>query len=165
VYTIHKTAEVGNIFNFGIQKSKDTNFSFANEKGEQQFVHLGSYGIGVTRLMGVLAENFSDERGLVWPDAVAPFRVYLARLGADEQVVLAADKLYAVLESWGVTVLYDDTDRRPGEKFADADLLGMPHRIVVSAKTVEAGTYEYKKRNEQDSELLSHEELKIKLTR
>jgi prolyl-tRNA synthetase len=165
VYTIHKTAEVGNIFNFGIQKSKDTNFSFANDKGEQQYVHLGSYGIGITRLMGVLAENFSDENGLVWPDAVAPFRVYIARLGSEEQVVRAADELYNQLQSWGIEVLYDDTDRRPGEKFADADLLGIPHRIVVSAKTTEAGTYEYKKRTEQDSKFLSLEELKIELTK
>lgn len=164
-YMIHKTAEVGNIFNFGIQKSKDTNFSFANNKGEQQYVHLGSYGIGITRLMGVLAENFSDENGLVWPDAVAPFRVYIARLGSEEQVVRTADELYDQLQSWDIEVLYDDTERRPGEKFADADLLGIPHRIVVSAKTTEAGIYEYKKRTEQDSKFISLEELKIELTR
>ncbi len=165
VYTIHKTAEVGNIFNFGIQKSKDTNFVFTDENGEQQYVHLGSYGIGITRLMGVMAENFSDEKGLVWPDAVAPFRVYLARLGDDEAVVKAADTLYEELMHDGIEVLYDDTDRRAGEKFADADLLGMPHRIIVSPKTVEAEQYEYKKRTEQTSTVLSKNDLKMLLTR
>lgn len=164
VYVIHKTAEVGNIFNFGIQKSKDTNFVFTDENGEQQYVHLGSYGIGITRLMGVLAENFSDDKGLVWPDSVAPFRVYLARLGDDRAVIDAADTLYERLTSWGVNVLYDDTDRRPGEKFADADLLGMPHRIIISAKTIAANQYEYKKRTEQDSTLLSQEDLRKTLT-
>ena len=165
VYTIHKTAEVGNIFNFGIQKSKDTNFVFTDENGEQQYVHLGSYGIGVTRLMGVMAENFSDEKGLVWPDAVAPFRVYLARLGDDEAVVRSADTLYEELMHEGIEVLYDDTDRRPGEKFADADLLGMPHRIIVSPKTVAADQYEYKKRTEQSSTTVSKDDLKMLLTR
>lgn len=164
VYTIHKTAETGNIFNFGIQKSKDTEFTFTNEAGEQQYVHLGSYGIGVTRLMGVLAENFSDDKGLVWPDAVAPFRVYLARLGEDPAVIKAADALYEQLISWGLEALYDDTDKRPGEKFADADLLGLPHRIIISPKTIQANTYEYKKRTDQDSTLLSLEELKNVLT-
>lgn len=163
-YTVHETAEVGNIFNFGLQKSKDTNFVFTDEDGKQQYVHLGSYGIGVTRLMGVLAENFSDERGLVWPESVAPFRVYIARLGIEEPVTKAADELYERLSSWGIDVLYDDSDKRPGEKFADADLLGIPHRIVVSAKTEEAGKYEYKKRTESDSTLLTIEELKNQLT-
>lgn len=164
VYEVHKTAEVGNIFNFGTQKSQDTDFVFANEQGEQQYVHLGSYGIGITRLMGVLVEIFADDKGLVWSDGVAPCRVYLARLGSEPEVVTAADELYNRIRSWGVTVLYDDTDRRPGEKFADADLLGMPHRVVISAKTVAAGTYEYKKRTADAAELLSLETLKNQLT-
>ncbi len=159
-----KTAEVGNIFNFGTQKSEAMDFAFTNEQGERQFVHLGSYGIGITRVMGVIAEKFSDERGLVWPDAVAPFRVYLARLGADGQVVAAADTLYKELRADGIDVLYDDRDARPGEKFADADLLGMPHRVVVSAKTIEQGVFEYKKRTDSESSLLSLESLKNALT-
>lgn len=164
VYEVHKTAEVGNIFNFGTQKSEDTNFVFTNEQGEQQFVHLGSYGIGITRLMGVLVEMFADDKGLVWSDSVAPCRVYLARLGSEPEVVAAADELYKRMRSWGVTVLYDDTDRRPGEKFADADLLGMPHRVVISAKTLATGSYEYKKRTSDTAEFLSLETLKNQLT-
>jgi prolyl-tRNA synthetase len=159
-----KTAEVGNIFNFGTAKSEDMDFGFTNEKGEKQLVHLGSYGIGITRVMGVIVEKFADERGLVWPENIAPYRVYLARLGTDEAVVKAADDLYDSLTAAGVTVLYDDRDARPGEKFADADLLGMPHRVVVSAKTVEQGSFEYKQRVETESQMLSGEKLKSILT-
>jgi prolyl-tRNA synthetase len=159
-----KTAEVGNIFNFGTQKSEDMDFAFTNEQGVRQFVHLGSYGIGITRVMGVIAEKFSDEKGLVWPDNIAPYRVYLARLGTDEAVVTAADKLYDELGAAGVEVLYDDRDARPGEKFADADLLGIPHRIVVSSKTVEQGSFEYKKRTDSESSMQSTESIKNILT-
>jgi len=159
-----KTAEVGNIFNFGSQKTDDMGLRFTNQTGESSSVYMGSYGIGITRVMGVIAEKMSDDRGLVWPEHVAPFRVYLARLGVDEPVVTAADKLYDELTAAGVEVLYDDRDARPGEKFADADLLGIPHRVVVSAKTVEQGTFEYKKRTGQDTSMLAADELKNVLT-
>lgn len=159
-----KTAEVGNIFNFGTQKSEDMDFAFTNEKGERQYVHLGSYGIGVTRVMGVIAEKLSDDKGLVWPDNIAPYQVYLARLGTDEEVVKSADKLYDSLQDSGIRVLYDDRNARPGEKFADADLLGIPHRVVVSAKTVERGVFEYKKRTETESLAVDAEKLKSILT-
>jgi prolyl-tRNA synthetase len=112
--------------------------------------------------MGVVAEHFSDEKGLVWPENIAPVRVYLAQLGEDESVVKAAEELYEELQKLGITVLYDDRDVRPGEKFADADLMGIPHRVVVSAKTVEAKQYEHKKRTEKENNMLSKEEL-IKL--
>jgi prolyl-tRNA synthetase len=112
----------------------------------------------------MIAEHFADERGLVWPENIAPFKVYLARLGSDEAVVKAADDLYDSLTAAGLTVLYDDRDARPGEKFADADLLGMPHRVVVSAKTLEQGSFEYKKRIETESHMLSSEKLKSVLT-
>ncbi len=159
-----KTAEVGNIFNFGTQKSKDMNFSFTNEKGEKQLVHLGSYGIGITRAMGVIVEKFADDKGIAWPETVAPFAVYLARLGQGPDVLAAADMLYEELQAVGVEVLYDDRDVRPGEKFADAELMGIPHRVVVSAKTVAAGTIEYKKRTESESTNLDEESLKSLLT-
>ena len=159
-----KTAEVGNIFNFGTQKTEDMDFTFTDEKGARKFVHLGSYGIGITRVMGVIAEKFSDDKGLVWPDSVAPFKVYLARLGTEDNVVAAADKLYENLQESGISVLYDDRDARPGEKFADADLLGMPHRVVVSARTEERGLFEYKKRTEADASSVDAEKLKSILT-
>lgn len=158
-----KTAEVGNIFNFGTQKSEDMGFTFAGEDGKEQFVHLGSYGIGITRLMGVIAEKFSDDKGLIWPEAVAPFRVALVRVGFDEETVAKADALYEALQNAGVNVLYDDRDARPGEKFADAELMGMPHRVVVSPRSLEQGGFEYQKRGEADSSLLTEEALFVKL--
>jgi len=159
-----KTAEVGNIFNFGTQKSEDTDFAYTDENGERKFVHLGSYGIGITRVMGVIAEKLSDDKGLVWPENIAPYRVYIARLGVDNAVIETADKLYEELQAVGIEVLYDDRDARPGEKFADADLLGIPHRVVVSAKTVEQGSFEYKQRTQSDSSMLTAEKLKSVLT-
>ena len=158
-----KTAEVGNIFNFGTQKSEDMGFTFAGEDGGETFVHLGSYGIGITRLMGVIAEKFSDEKGLIWPEAVAPFRVALVRVGTDDVVVSAADDLYSRLNEAGISVLYDDRDARPGEKFADSELMGLPHRVVVSPRSLEAGGVEYQKRGEAASNLLTPEGLLAKL--
>lgn len=159
-----KTAEVGNIFNFGTQKSEDTQFTYTDEQGHEQLVHLGSYGIGITRVMGVIVEKFADEKGIVWPEAIAPAKVYLARLGEEQGVVSAADSLYDRLEKAGVAVLYDDRDARPGEKFADADLLGIPYRVVVSNKTVAAGQYEIKQRTEQQATMMSEADLEKLLT-
>ena len=158
-----KSAEVGNIFNFGTQKSEDTDFVFTNEQGERQFVYLGSYGIGITRVMGVIAEKFADDRGLVWPEAVAPAKVYLARLGDTPDVTDIADSIYQELTSKNIAVLYDDRDVRAGEKFADADLLGIPYRVVISSKTVAANTFEVKARTSQESEHISRQELMQKL--
>lgn len=149
-----KSAEVGNIFNFGTHKSQQTNFAFTNEQGERQYVHLGSYGIGITRAMGVIVEKFADEKGLVWPEAIAPARVYIARLGNDDTVVHEADKLYEDLTQNGVLVLYDDRDMRPGEKFADADLLGIPYRVVISSKTVAAKQLEIKQRSSDEAVMM-----------
>jgi prolyl-tRNA synthetase len=149
-----KSAEVGNIFNFGTQKSEDMDFTFTNAEGKRQFVYLGSYGIGVTRLMGVIVEKFADEKGIVWPENIAPYQIIIARLGDAENVVMAADELYKCLKDAGITVLYDDRDARPGEKFADADLIGIPYRVVVSAKTVEQDKFECKGRREEKAYML-----------
>lgn len=154
-----KTAETGNIFNFGTQKTDELGLFFTDKDGKQQSLHIGSYGIGITRVMGVIAEKFSDEKGLVWPANIAPFKVYLARLGADEAVSSAADELYERLTEKGITVLYDDSDKRAGEKFADADLIGLPYRIVVSSRTVENGKHELKGRTAPEAELLEAGEI------
>jgi len=159
-----KSAEVGNIFNFGTQKSEDTNFTFTNSEGKQQFVHLGSYGIGITRLMGVIAEKFSDDKGLVWPESVAPAKVYLVRIGDSAEVTTCADALYEELIKKSITVLYDDRNIRPGEKFADAELMGIPHRVVVSDRHVANQAYEYASRIGDVAEVLTHEQLLAKLT-
>lgn len=154
-----KSSEVGNIFNFGTDKSEQMDFSFTDENGEKRFVHLGSYGIGITRVMGVIAEKFADDKGLVWPMAVAPAQIYLARLGEATEVIKAADELYEVLTAAEVAVLYDDRDSRPGAKFADADLLGIPYRVVISEKTQAAGVFELKARTDAEARQISRDEL------
>lgn len=154
-----KSSEVGNIFNFGTEKSRQMNFGFTNESGEKQFVHLGSYGIGITRVMGVIAEKFADDKGLVWPENVAPAKVYLVRLGDNAEVTKQADELYDRLTAAKVGVLYDDRDMRAGEKFADADLLGIPFRIVVSDKTISSNNYELKNRTATSPQPASQDEV------
>jgi prolyl-tRNA synthetase len=150
---VEKTAvEVGNIFTLGTKFSDALNLKYTTESGVEEKVFMGSYGTGPSRLMGLIAEHFADEKGLVWPESIAPAKVYLARLGDDEDVVKDADSLYNELTLAGITVLYDDRDVRPGEKFADADLFGIPYRVVVSSKTVAAGTYELKSRMAVDIE-------------
>lgn len=138
-----KTAEVGNIFNFGQQKAAEVGLHFTNEAGEREPVWMGSYGIGITRMLGVMVEKFADEKGIVWPASVAPYVVHLVALNTDDaEIVDWADGVYAALKARGVSVLYDDRDLRPGEKFADSDLLGMPYRVVVSKKGKETGMFE-----------------------
>jgi prolyl-tRNA synthetase len=126
---------------------------------------MGCYGIGISRLMGVLAELFADDKGLAWPEAVAPAQIYLARLGDNQDVVRQADELYENLTDQGVSVLYDDRDARPGQKFADADLLGIPYRLVVSDKTLAAGAVELKKRQADQAEQINPDELLKKFGR
>lgn len=155
-----KAAEVGNIFTLGEKFSDPLELTYTDENGERHNVFMGSYGIGPSRLVGVITELLADDKGLVWHENIAPFKVYLASLGQDE----VADKLYQELTDAGVEVLYDDRDARPGEKFADADLLGIPHRVVISAKTVEQGKLEYKSRTAAETEMLTADELKTKLT-
>ena len=157
-----KSAEVGNIFNFGTQKSEDTNFTFTNAEGKKQFVYMGSYGIGVTRLMGVIVEKFADDKGMVWPENIAPAKVYLVRIGGEE-AIKQANALYDELMSLGIEVLYDDRDERPGAKFADAELMGIPYRVTVSDRLIEAGKIEYTPRMSGVTEQLTHDELLGKL--
>lgn len=149
-----KAVEVGNIFPLETKYTDALGMYYTDENGNQQQIIMGCYGIGISRLMGVLAEHFSDEKGLVWPEAVAPFKVYLAPIGNDEAVRVVADELYQVLTEAGIGVLYDDRDERPGTKFADADLLGIPLRVVVSSKTVADAKYEVKSRVAANPELL-----------
>lgn len=154
-----RAAEVGNIFNFGPTKAEQLGVYFNDQSGAEKPVFLSSYGIGITRLMGVIVEHFADDKGLVWPEAVAPAQVYLARLGNSPEALTQADDLYERLTAADIQVLYDDRDARPGEKFADADLLGIPHRIVISDKTASSGTYEWKRRTSQVAEQVSAEQL------
>lgn len=152
--------EVGNIFPLEMKYTDALDVYFTDDQGQKQSIIMGCYGIGVSRLVGAIAEHFSDERGLVWPDAIAPFRVYLVQIG---DVTAQAKVLYDTLSQQGIAVLWDDRDVRPGQKFADADLMGIPHRVVVSDKTVLGNTYEYKKRTSQEAEMVTREQLMTRL--
>ncbi|HEU4830738.1 MAG TPA: aminoacyl--tRNA ligase-related protein, partial [Candidatus Saccharimonadales bacterium] len=126
---VEKTAvEVGNIFTLGTRFSDPLELNFTDEDGTSKPVFMGSYGIGPSRVMGLIAEHFSDDKGLVWPESVAPAKVYLVSIGS-EGAVAHADELYGELVARGVEVIYDDRDERPGTKFADAELMGIPYRV------------------------------------
>jgi prolyl-tRNA synthetase len=150
--------EVGNIFQLGYHYSNlmhDAEYN--DENGKLQKYYMGCYGLGIGRTMAAIVEAFHDDKGIIWPAAVAPAHVYLARLGDNPEVVKDADLLYNRLTATGVGVLYDDRQVRPGEKFADADLLGIPYRLVISEKTLAAGTYELKARQATDTHNISPE--------
>ena len=151
-----KSAEVGNIFKFGTEKSEQMKIFYTAKDGSQQPIYLASYGVGITRVMGVIVEKFADEAGLVWPITVAPYQLYLATIG---DVAEQADALYSELTAQGVEVLYDDRDESAGVKFADADLIGVPHRVVVSPRLNEQGSYEYKARTSSEAKILTKDEL------
>lgn len=157
-----KSAEVGNIFKFGTEKSEKMNMFFTDSDGTKKPIFLASYGIGITRVMGVIVEKFADDKGLIWPEAVAPAKVYLVRIGGDEAIA-DADTLYQELTDKDMEVLYDDRDERPGAKFADAELMGIPYRITVSDRLRENGQFEYTVRATGATEILTHDELIAKL--
>ena len=138
-----KASEVGNIFDLGMKYSKDFSFTYKDREGKDQHPIMGCFGIGISRLMGVIVEDFADEKGLVWPEAVAPFRYHLVSLGkSGDEAAKMADALYGEMTAAGIDVLYDDRDLRAGEKFAESDLLGMPKRIVVGKDAVATGLFE-----------------------
>ncbi|MBU1090135.1 hypothetical protein KKF38_05090 [Patescibacteria group bacterium] len=154
-----KGSEVGNIFDLGTKYSDAFDLNFANEKGEQQKVLMGCYGIGVSRLVATIAEVWHDEKGLIWPESVAPFAINLISLGKDEAVKKEAGKIYEKLREKNVEVLFDERNCGAGEKFADADLIGIPRRVVVSLKTLEKGGVELKKRNSEKVEIVKVDEI------
>lgn len=152
-----KAVEVGNIFTLGTRFSDALDLSYTAEDGTKQSVFMGSYGIGPSRVMGLIAEHFADDKGLVWPEQIAPFTVYIASIG--ERGSAEADKLYNELTAQGVEVLYDDRSERPGAKFADSELMGIPYRVTVSDRLVEAGSYEYTTRATGETKTLTRDEL------
>ncbi len=152
-----KAVEVGNIFSLGTKYSKALGLEFTNEAGHREPVIMGCYGIGISRCMGVIAEVLSDEAGLVWPEEIAPAKVVLMGLGSGEIVHKAADKLYEDLTQTQIQVLYDDRDLSAGEKFADADLIGVPYRIIVSDKSLAKQSFELKHRTYNRTQLVKAE--------
>jgi prolyl-tRNA synthetase len=156
-------SEVGNIFQLKTKYSTPFGLSYTDEKGEAREVQMGCYGIGISRLMGVIAEVFHNEKGLMWPDAVAPFRAHLIALtGQDENqnkiIMERATRVYETLQKQNSTVLFDDRENvSAGQKFAESDLMGIPWRLVISQKTGEQ--IEIKRRDEQEARLISLEEV------
>jgi len=153
-----KAIEVGNIFNNGTRYSDNLGLSFVDEKGVKNSVWMAAYGIGISRLMATIVEVSNDGQGIIWPESVSPFKVHLIVLDDRKE---EAEKIYNDLVRKGVEVLYDDrNDKTAGEKFADADLIGCPLRVVVSKKTLDKNSVELKKRNEKETELVKKEDLK-----
>ena len=155
-----RAVEVGNIFSLGARFSEPFDLSYTDEAGEKKMVIMGSYGIGLGRLMGTVVEVLSDDKGIIWPEEIAPYKVHLLVLGDKENVAAEANALYEKLISEKIEVLFDDrTDISAGEKFADADLLGMPYRVVVSERSIKDGGVEIKKRTEAKGQVITNDEL------
>lgn len=150
-----KASEVGNIFDLGKKYPKDFSLTFKNKNGEDEHPVMGCFGIGISRLMGVVVEALSDAHGLVWPESIAPFTVHLLEIRAKKE----ADELYEKLTAAGIEVLYDDREVSAGEKFAGSDLLGIPYRIVVSEKTLAAEKFEIKERKNGEVRMLDEHEI------
>ncbi len=158
-----KAIEVGNIFPLKNKYSSAFDFKYTDEDGTQKEVMMGCYGIGPSRVLGTVVEIHHDDKGIVWPEAIAPFKVHLLFLGKDDKIKSTAEKLYQELTEAGVEVLFDDRDESAGVKLNDSDLIGIPYRILVSGKTLEQDSVEYKKRNEDKTELIKISEVIEKL--
>jgi prolyl-tRNA synthetase len=152
--------EVGNIFQLGHHYTNlMRGAEYTDEHGQRQKYYMGCYGIGIGRTLAAIVEAYHDDKGIVWPANIAPVQVYLIRLGDDDNVVQAANGLYQKLSNAKIDVLYDDRSSSAGEKFADADLIGIPYRVVVSAKTLGQSKVELKKRTETEVQLVNEDEL------
>ncbi|MDD3263139.1 MAG: His/Gly/Thr/Pro-type tRNA ligase C-terminal domain-containing protein [Candidatus Absconditabacteria bacterium] len=149
-----KGSEVGNIFKLGTKFTDACDVNYVDKNGKKRRVYMGCYGIGVSRTMGIVAEKFLDEKGLIWPENIAPYDYYVIRIG-DERIDEEAKKVIEKLENIGKTVIYDDRNIGFGQKAKDADLLGIPKRIIISEKTLAQGGIEYKSRNNDIYEILS----------
>ena len=150
VLAIERGIEVGHIFVLGTKYSQDMNASFLDEGGKSQLMQMGCYGIGITRLPAAAIEQNHDERGIIWPDAIAPFTIVICPIGMDRstEVKSAAQQLHDQLAAAGVDVMLDDRGERPGAMFADWELIGVPHRVVISDRGLKEGQFEYQHRRD-----------------
>jgi len=161
-----KSIEVGNIFKYGTRYTSELGLTYKDEDGTAKPVIFGAYGIGLGRVMGTIVELLSDEKGIVWPKEVAPFPVHLISIASGNlDVVAEADRLYELLAEHGIEALYDDRDVRAGEKFADADLIGIPTRLVVSEKTMSAGGVEVVSRADGTTTMIPESDIIERLTK
>lgn len=145
-----KAIEVGNIFTLGTKFSEPFDLKYVDENGKDTHIFMGSYGIGLGRLMGTIVEVSNDDKGIIWPEAVSPYQIHLVSLCKDSEQIKQANEFYNQLIKNGKEILYDDRiDVSAGQKFAESDLIGISTRYVISAKTLERGSVEIKKRNEE----------------
>lgn len=155
-----RASEVGNVFDLGDKYPKAFGFTYKDKEGKEQTPIVGCYGFGTSRLVGTIVETFADDKGIVWPEGVAPFSTHLVSLGKDDdEISKTADALYADMTKAGIEVLYDDRDLRAGEKFAESDLLGIPKRIVVGKDAVATGEFEVVNRATGKVDKVSRSEL------
>jgi prolyl-tRNA synthetase len=155
-----RAIEVGNIFPLGTKFSDALGLTYQDENGENKKVYMGSYGIGPGRLMGAIVETLSDENAIFWPESIAPFRAHIILLqNTNEKLATFAEKTYVELTNAGIDTLLDDRDTGAGEKFADSDLIGVPHRIVIGKTTLESGKLEYTERQTGEASQLEIDEL------
>lgn len=156
----NRAAEVGNIFTLGTRYTKAHNLTYKNDEGSEIEPIMGCYGIGPGRLMGTVVEVLSDSKGIIWPESIAPFKVHMVLLGNEENTKAEAEKLYGELNEKNIEVLFDDReDLTAGEKFADADLIGIPYRVVVSKRSLSEGGYEIKKRTLEVGKIVNKEQM------
>lgn len=155
-----KGIEVGNIFQLGEHYSSRMNAHFTDKNGKEKYYYMGCYGIGVGRTLATIVEMFHDDKGIIWPESVAPYQIHLVQIGKSEEVSKKCEKLYDELLSQNFEVLYDDRDVSAGIKFADSDLVGIPLRVVISEKTLLQNSAELKKRNEDKVKLMGLEEIR-----
>ena len=157
---IARGIEVGHIFQLGTSYSKRMNATVQDQDGNDVTMLMGCYGIGVTRIVGAAIEQNHDDKGIIWPEPLAPFDVILVPINMHRSDALreAAEALYAELQDMGLEVLFDDRDARPGVKFADAELIGIPHRLVISDRGLEAGELEYRHRRDTESRMMKRED-------
>ena len=155
-----KSIELAHIFFLGTKYSKDMGLTYQDKDGKEKLVSMGCYGIGLPRLMAVIVEVHNDKKGIIWPEQVAPFSVHLIVIENNKKVEKTAEKLYKDLQKEKVEVLYDDRrNKSAGEKFADADLIGISIRVIVSEKTLEKNSVEIKKRKEKKVKLVKINQL------
>ena len=148
-----KSIEVGNIFPLSTRFTEAVGLTYKDEKGKEHYPIMGSYGIGLGRLMGTIVEVLHDDKGIIWPESVAPFKAHLLEISPKSKS--RAKKIYEELQKAGIEVLYDDRDDvSPGEKFAEADLIGIPYRLLISEKT--GSKIELKKRSAKKTELINY---------
>ena len=163
--SIARGIEVGHIFQLGTKYSEAMKATVLDENGRESVMLMGCYGIGVSRIVAAAIEQNNDDKGIIWPEPIAPFRVALLPMGMKKsyRVAEACEKLYAEFQAAGIDVLFDDRDARPGVMFADMELIGIPHRVVVGEKNLDAGIVEYKCGRATDAELVPIDQIVARL--